>query len=278
MNINKKQLLEELKSEGFSELIIKAFKKVKRENFVPEEYKEYAYRNEPLPIGKGATISQPYTIAFMLNLLELDKLIDKSNNQLVIDNNKRLINKINKLDKLNKHDISSLPKNQKYNINNKLITDKNKGVDKIKILEIGSGSGYVLALINETLKNLKIKDTKKLSVFGAQKIKDFSSYNIFGIEIIDELVIKSKKILKKEKNIIVKKADGSKGLKSKAPFDRILVSASFREIPDNLLPQLKNNGILVTPVKNSIFKFKKINGKIEKKEFPGFVFVPVVEK
>ena len=195
--MNKQELLEELKSEGFSRKILNAFLKVKRENFVPNHLKIYAYNNEPLSIGSGATISQPYTIAFMLDLLELG--------------------------------------------------------DKMKILEIGSGCGYVLALINEISKNSKI----------------------YGIERIKDLVEKSIKIL--PKNIEVIYGDGSKGVPKEAPFDRILVSAAFDTIPKNLFEQLKENGILVSPIKNSIFQFKKINGKIKSKEFYGFVFVPIIK-
>ncbi|MEK6734715.1 MAG: protein-L-isoaspartate(D-aspartate) O-methyltransferase, partial [Pseudomonadota bacterium] len=68
--MNKLQLIKSLKNQGFSEKILKAFRKVKREDFVPMEFKESAYEDIPLPIGLVQTISQPYTIAFMLNLLE----------------------------------------------------------------------------------------------------------------------------------------------------------------------------------------------------------------
>ena len=50
--------------------IIEAFKKIDRADFVTPELKERAYINEPLPIGEGQTISQPYTVAFMLELLQ----------------------------------------------------------------------------------------------------------------------------------------------------------------------------------------------------------------
>jgi protein-L-isoaspartate(D-aspartate) O-methyltransferase len=50
--------------------IVEAFQKIDRADFVPEELKHQAYINEPLPIGFGQTISQPYTVAFMLELLK----------------------------------------------------------------------------------------------------------------------------------------------------------------------------------------------------------------
>ncbi|MCX6809228.1 MAG: protein-L-isoaspartate O-methyltransferase [Candidatus Berkelbacteria bacterium] len=59
--------------------IIEAFKKIDRRNFVLEQFQKEAYNDFPLPIGKGQTISQPTTVAFMLELLEAkqgDKILD----------------------------------------------------------------------------------------------------------------------------------------------------------------------------------------------------------
>ena len=195
--MDKTQLINELKSQGFSKKILNAFSKIKRENFIPTNLKPFAYNDQPLPIADSSTISQPYTIAFMLNLLEL--------------------------------------------------------TNNLKILEIGSGSGYVLALINQL--------SKKSQIYGIDKIK--------------ELVEKSKKLL--SKNIKIISGDGSKGLEKNAPFDRILSSASFKKTPTHLFKQLKNNGIFVTPIQDSIFQFKKINNKIKSKEFPGFIFIPIIK-
>lgn len=60
-------------------LIIEAFRKINREDFVPEKLKDEADINAPLPIGHGQTISQPLTVAFMLELLQPesgDKILD----------------------------------------------------------------------------------------------------------------------------------------------------------------------------------------------------------
>lgn len=67
-----KYLIKELMEEGIlkTPLIIEAFEKVDRKDFVPEELKDKAYLNTPLPIGYGQTISQPLTVAFMLELLQ----------------------------------------------------------------------------------------------------------------------------------------------------------------------------------------------------------------
>src|SRR3972149_2720436 len=70
-----KYLIKELMEEGILKTpsIIDAFEKVDRKDFVPEELKDRAYLNTPLPIGYGQTISQPLTVAFMLELLQPEK-------------------------------------------------------------------------------------------------------------------------------------------------------------------------------------------------------------
>jgi protein-L-isoaspartate(D-aspartate) O-methyltransferase len=52
--------------------VLAALGRVPRHLFVPEEERAYAYRNEPLPIGHGQTISQPFIVGFMTHLLELE--------------------------------------------------------------------------------------------------------------------------------------------------------------------------------------------------------------
>lgn len=52
-------------------LVLKAMEKVPREAFVPEDLRESAYGDNPLPIGEGQTISQPYIVALMTEALEL---------------------------------------------------------------------------------------------------------------------------------------------------------------------------------------------------------------
>jgi len=65
-------LVDELSAEGvlLSPAIIDAFRAIDRRDFVSEGMEAEAYLNIPLPIGEGQTISQPYTVAFMLELLQ----------------------------------------------------------------------------------------------------------------------------------------------------------------------------------------------------------------
>lgn len=70
--MTKEDLIKELIGKGYlkTPLIIAAFKKIDRKDFIPPELKDDAYGNYPLPIGFGQTISQPLTVAFMLELLK----------------------------------------------------------------------------------------------------------------------------------------------------------------------------------------------------------------
>jgi protein-L-isoaspartate(D-aspartate) O-methyltransferase len=52
--------------------VLDAFRKVPRHLFTPSEYRHLAYTDGPLPIGEGQTISQPYIVALMTQLLDLD--------------------------------------------------------------------------------------------------------------------------------------------------------------------------------------------------------------
>ncbi len=53
--------------------VMRAIRTVPRHEFVPEEYRQYAYLNRPLPIGEDQTISQPYIVALMTDLAELNE-------------------------------------------------------------------------------------------------------------------------------------------------------------------------------------------------------------
>jgi len=202
--MNKTELLNSLKRKGFSNKVLDAFSEVKRENFVSKDLKNRAYEDNALQIGEGQTISQPYTIATMLSLLDLKK--------------------------------------------------------GQKVLEIGSGCGYVLALMSE------IVDKKG---------------EVYGVEIKSELVEKSKENTKDYKNIQIYNKNGRQGFKEAAPFDRILISAASETIPKEVLSQLKDKGLVVAPVgprdSQSLIAFQREKDEFKIKEkLPGFVFVPFV--
>jgi len=69
----KEELVKKFKLMGINEKVISAFIKIKREDFVLDEYKGEAYADVPLPIPAGQTISQPTTVVIMLDALELEE-------------------------------------------------------------------------------------------------------------------------------------------------------------------------------------------------------------
>lgn len=181
--------------------IIQAFLNVDRKYFVPDKYQRLTYSDEALSIGYGQTISQPYTVAFMLELLQ-PQAGDKA-------------------------------------------------------MDIGSGSGWTTALL--------------ANIVG-------SHGKVVGLEIIPELVEWGQKNLKRYNypQARIEQASYKLGLLSEAPFDRILASASARELPMPLIEQLKVGGVLVMPVQNSIIRAIRGTDRNIIDEFPGFIFVPLV--
>lgn len=201
---NNEQLVNHLIASGVlrSASLINAFRKCDRILFVPEAFYIHAYIDRPLPIGEAQTISQPYTVAIMLELLQPQ------------------------------------------------IGDK--------ILDIGSGSGWTAALL-----------ATAVGISGV----------VEGIEIIPSLVEYGNKNLHRAKidNAFITLTDAAIIGKPGEMYDRILVSASASEMPEELFDQLKPGGILVIPVENSIWRFiKECDGTIKSKELPGFMFVPLI--
>ncbi len=79
-SLHRKELVEKLNSLGIKDPeVLRAIGKVKRELFVKEEFKNYSYENIALPLNSNQTISQPFTVAFMTELLEIninDKILE----------------------------------------------------------------------------------------------------------------------------------------------------------------------------------------------------------
>jgi len=70
--MREKMVETQIKARGVKDpRVLSALLKVERHRFVPEEYLNSAYSDQPLPIGEGQTISQPYIVALMTELLEL---------------------------------------------------------------------------------------------------------------------------------------------------------------------------------------------------------------
>ncbi len=132
-----------------------------------------------------------------------------------------------------------------------------KGVDSV--LEIGCGSGYQAAILSKLCRR------------------------VFTIERIDSLLKEAKERFRAEKinNIFTRFDDGQRGWKEYAPFERILFSATAKEIPPVLFEQLAEGGILLAPIEQDglqiITRYYKRNGKISSEVIEPCLFVPVVD-
>ncbi len=129
------------------------------------------------------------------------------------------------------------------------------------VLDIGFGSGWTTALLAEIVKNGK--------VIGIEKIKEvyeFGKKNIEKYNFIENGTVK------------LFLGDGKRGMKKRGPYDCILISAADKDhnLPLDLRDQLKEKGRIVLPIGSSIFLFTKEEKGFKKKEYPGFVFVPLV--
>ncbi len=141
----------------------------------------------------------------------------------------------------------------------------------LKMLEIGTGSGYHAALCAELLTSTD----------------ESSNGFIFTIERIPELAMQAEETLRRlgyEDRVKVIIGDGSLGYPDEAPYDRILVTAAAPKIPPPLLDQLAPLGRLVIPVGEHLFwqelivVEKDIDGNISKSYHGGVAFVPLVGK
>jgi len=130
------------------------------------------------------------------------------------------------------------------------------GVDKV--LEVGCGSGYQAAVLSHLFRG------------------------VFTIERIEKLVLEAKSRFRAlgYQNIHVRTDDGQNGWIQYAPYDRILFSATAKEIPKRLFDQLREDGILVAPLqikeKQIITRFYKQGGSIKSEELDECDFVPVL--
>ncbi|MBB6068286.1 protein-L-isoaspartate O-methyltransferase [Methanococcus maripaludis] len=128
------------------------------------------------------------------------------------------------------------------------------------VLEVGTGSGYHAAVVSE--------------IVG-------ESGKVTTIERIPELFENSKKTLSElgYNNVEVVFGDGTKGYLENAPYDRIYVTASGPDVPKALFEQLKDGGILLSPVGahfQTLKRYTKINGNISEEKLLEVAFVPLI--
>ena len=154
--------------------IIEAFLKIDRKDFVPEDYKEEAYEDSPIPLKHGQTTSAPCVIAVTLEML--------------------------------------------------------KPMEGEKILEVGTGSGYLTALLSY----LVGKNGKVYTIEYFKNLSDFAKRNLKKYNI----------------NNVVFLVGDAKNISLPEKVDKIVSGAcvkSILDIPSSWMSVLKDNGIIVTP-------------------------------
>ena len=129
-----------------------------------------------------------------------------------------------------------------------------------KVLEIGSGSGWQSAILANLVGSGKVFTVERHS-----ELAKFAKQNLEKLGI---------------KNVEILNGDGSLGLPEKSPFNRIMITAACKKVPEKLLDQLAMDGLLVAPVGEniqSLILLKKTHkGIVEIKNQKGYVFVPLV--
>jgi len=202
--VQREELVDEITRKGITDLaVIKAIGNVPREKFIERTMHHMAYKDVALPIGYDQTISQPYTVAFMTQLLNIKK-------------------------------------------------------PGVKILEIGTGSGYQAAVLFEM----------KADVYSIERNLDLHHRTT---KLFDKLGIR----------VHAKYGDGTIGWKEFSPFEGIIVTAGSPSIPKNLKEQLAIGGRMIIPVgdraSQKLYLLKKISEiEFDSEIIPEFSFVPLI--
>ncbi|QWU80774.1 protein-L-isoaspartate(D-aspartate) O-methyltransferase [Campylobacter novaezeelandiae] len=131
--------------------------------------------------------------------------------------------------------------------------------DADSVLEIGCGSGYQAAILSRVIRR------------------------VFTIERIENLAKSASNTFRTLgfSNINVRYDDGQNGWKNYAPYDRILFSAYATSIPEIILDQLSDNGVLVAPIlqngKQYITRLTKNGTSLQKEILEECLFVPILD-
>ncbi|HWV54843.1 protein-L-isoaspartate(D-aspartate) O-methyltransferase [Pseudorhodoplanes sp.] len=203
-NIDRMEFLLTLRRRGITDAaVLRAMDEVPREMFVNDDTRQQAYHDHALPIACGQTISQPYVVAYMTELLEL----------------------------------------QTHH----------------RVLEIGTGSGYQAAVLSRIAAHVVSIERYRTLAEKARRTFDRIGYT----------------------NIDVIVGDGFEGAPNHPPFDRIIVTAAAETIPENLLGQLTDDGIMVLPVgprdgTQQIVRLRKTPDGVEREDLIAVRFVPLM--
>ncbi len=199
----RKKLIDSIRTKGIrNEEVLEAMDRVPRHLFMDSSFVNFSYTDKAFPIAAGQTISQPYTVAFQTELLQVKK--------------------------------------------------------HMKVLEVGTGSGYQTAVLLELGARVYTIERQRQLFLDAQKTLGPLNYKpIFFY------------------------GDGYEGLPAYQPYDRILITAAAPEIPQFLLNQLAIGGILVVPEgdrfgQKMIRVVRESDDQFQRSEHGHFSFVPLL--
>ncbi len=182
--------------------VLDAIKQIPREQFIPDSLKELAYVNAPLDIGHDQTISQPYVVALMCEMLQLK--------------------------------------------------------ESDTVLDIGTGSGYLAAILSKLCKQ------------------------VITIEIVPEFVKQAKERFDRlgYTNISVIEGDGNMGYPEKAPYNKIVCSAFVKEVPLKWREQILKGGVIVVPIQKDstqeLVRVRYMDDRYFEEYFGAVNFVPLI--
>jgi protein-L-isoaspartate(D-aspartate) O-methyltransferase len=200
----RKKLVDEIREKGITdESVLQAINNVPRHFFLDSAFERHAYEDRAFPIGEDQTISQPYTVAYQTQLLQV------------------------------------------------------KPFDKV--LEVGTGSAYQASVLVEM----------KAKVYTIERQK----------KLFDEK--KLFKYLNRYPTLQRFYGDGFEGLPTFAPFDKIIITAAAPYIPEKLVQQLRQGGIMVLPLNEGdiqiMYRLTKLDDfSLKEERFDAFSFVPML--
>jgi protein-L-isoaspartate(D-aspartate) O-methyltransferase len=134
--------------------------------------------------------------------------------------------------------------------------------DRMKVLEVGTGSGYQAAVLAKLCR--RVYTIERYRTLLRDAIRRFEELRLH--------------------NITAKVGDGAEGWPEQAPFDRIIVTAAAPAVPQKLVEQLKIGGVMIVPVaaagsrgEQNLVRIERTEEGVKREELMPVRFVPLVE-
>ncbi len=208
------RLVERLREQGINnEAVLAQIAGLPRHIFIDEALAHRAYEDTALPIGHGQTISQPFVVALMTQLL----LDGRAAGQIGrgVGQTERAAGQIGRAAGQTERAVGQ--------------TERAAGEadpQRRRVLEVGTGCGYQTAVLAGLC--AEVYSIERIEAFIAKTRRRFTALKL--------------------RNISVRFGDGYEGWPRFAPFDGILVAAAPAQVPEQLLEQLAVGGRMVLPV------------------------------